>query len=531
MALFVAVQVLLLTFVLAAGLWLLFSRKHARLPPGPPGRPVLGHYGKIPIASPWHFFGELGHKYGEISSIRILGHTLIVLNAFDPADAIFNKRSNRYSHKPRRRMGELSGLVATLPFMDPGPTFTHARKMFRQELSPRSLTAYHGEVERASRQLAKAFAANANIPGFEKHIDQTLGRLFMRVSSGYVVKGDDDEVLRPIQQLASFAAGILGGTYSIIDRLPFLCYLPHWAPGSSLLRLADHWRGRLWEIANGTAELVREELVRNVSPPFTGMLTHRTQMSGSPSTSFMGNLYGNPRGGMDLDEAQFKFIAVTMSAGGMLPLTSSSLGFLAAMARFPAAQKRAQAELDALLGGSRLPTLADRPALPYVCALILELYRWAPVAPLIARKTLEDDEIAGLWIPKGATIVANNWAISRDPERYPDPQVFRPERFLPLFEDSDAEKSGEARQDILDPRSYAFGYGRRICPGLDFAEAILFANISHILTVFDVVPTGDAPILTPDGDVALKTVGAAAYVDLIAARVYALALLMDTAES
>ena len=44
---------------------------------------------------------------GEISSIRILGHTLIVLNAFDPADAIFNKRSNRYYHNPRRRMGEL----------------------------------------------------------------------------------------------------------------------------------------------------------------------------------------------------------------------------------------------------------------------------------------------------------------------------------------------------------------------------------------------------------------------------------------
>jgi len=203
------------------------------------------------------------------------------------------------------------------------------------------------------------------------------------------------------------------------------------------------------------------------------------------------------------------------------------------MARFPAAQKRAQAELDGLLGGSRLPTLADRPALPYVCALILELYRWAPVAPLIARKTLEDDEIAGLWIPKGATIVANNWAISRDPERYPDPQVFRPERFLPLFEDSDDD---QAKQDILDPRSYAFGYGRRICPGLDFAEAILFANISHMLTVFDVVPTGDAPSLTPDGDVALKTVGAAARVASVDCTLRprsadALALLVDTADS
>ena len=66
----------------------------------------------------------------------------------------------------------------------------------------------------------------------------------------------------------------------------------------------------------------------------------------------------------------------------MLPLTSSTLGFLLAMGLFPAVQQRAQAELDRVLGGARLPALADRPALPYISALILELYRWAPIAPL-----------------------------------------------------------------------------------------------------------------------------------------------------
>ena len=50
---------------------------------------------------------------------------------------------------------------------------------------------------------------------------RTLGTLFMKVSSGYIVKGDDDTVLRPVKQLADFAADILGGRYSIIDRLPF----------------------------------------------------------------------------------------------------------------------------------------------------------------------------------------------------------------------------------------------------------------------------------------------------------------------
>ncbi|TFY62393.1 hypothetical protein EVJ58_g3901 [Rhodofomes roseus] len=389
--------------------------------------------------------------------------------------------------------------------------------MFRQELNTRSLNPYHADVEHAALKLASALATNVDARSFEQTIDRNLGSLFMKVSCGHVVEGDDDTVLRPIKHLAEFAANILGGSYVIIDRLPFLCYLPSWAPGTTLLRLADYWRGRLWQIADSTADLVRTDLA---------------QTSGSQSTSCMGNLYGNPRSGLDLDAAQFKFIAVTMSAGGMLPLISSSLGFLHAMARFPEAQKRAQAELD------RRPR---RRAPPHACgppraAVHLRAHPRAvsvgrpshrSVRPLachacwrvliesgsvVARRTLEDDELAGYRIPKGATIVANNWAISRDPGRYEDPQVFRPERFLPLFdsENNDGADAAKRKQDILDPRSYTFGYGRRICPGLDFAEVILFANIAHILTVFDVVPTGDPPRLTSDGDVELTTVGAAA---------------------
>lgn len=55
---------------------------------------------------------------------------------------------------------------------------------------------------------------------------------------------------------------------------------------------------------------------------------------------------------------------------------------------------------------------------------------------------------------------------------------------------------------------------RRICPGLDFAEAILFANITHLLAVFDIalVPGNPRPARTAEGDIALDTVGAAAYV-------------------
>lgn len=56
--------------------------------------------------------------------------------------------------------------------------------------------------------------------------------------------------------------------------------------------------------------------------------------------------------------------------------------FFLAMAMFPEAQKKAQAEIDAIVGHTRFPTFADRPALLYLEALIMEISRWNTVSPL-----------------------------------------------------------------------------------------------------------------------------------------------------
>ena len=65
----------------------------------------------------------------------------------------------------------------------------------------------------------------------------------------------------------------------------------------------------------------------------------------------------------------------------MLQTESATLTFLLAMAKFPEIQKRAQAEVDAVCSG-RLPTMADRPRLPYVDAILSEVLRWVSIAPV-----------------------------------------------------------------------------------------------------------------------------------------------------
>ena len=123
------------------------------------------------------------------------------------------------------------------------------------------------------------------------------------------------------------------------------------------------------------------------------------------------------------------------------------------MARNPEVMKKAQEELDRVVGKERLPDFSDRDNLPYIDALIKELLRWNPPFPMsVANRATQDDVYRGYSIPAGAIVIPNIWAISRDSSIYPDPEAFNPDRFL---------KDGKTNHAVLNPEDRVFGSGRR----------------------------------------------------------------------
>ena len=153
------------------------------------------------------------------------------------------------------------------------------------------------------------------------------------------------------------------------------------------------------------------------------------------------------------------------------------------MAIHPEIQEKAQDEIDQLLEGERLPTLADQDDLPYISALLKEIYRWHTPLPISIPKTLtQDDNYKGYHIPKGATVMENVWAIFNDPLVYPEPHRFNPERFL---------KDGKLDRSVRDPEDRVFGSSRRICPGKHFANRALFLRFATVLAAFNIKPGAD----------------------------------------
>lgn len=83
-----------------------------------------------------------------------------------------------------------------------------------------------------------------------------------------------------------------------------------------------------------------------------------------------------------------------------------------AMVLYPDAQRGAQQELDTIVGTRRLPEFSDRPSLPYINALVKELFRWHSGAALgLPHRVVSDDEYNGHLIPGGATVLVNMWFV------------------------------------------------------------------------------------------------------------------------
>ncbi|OAY68240.1 Cytochrome P450 78A5 [Ananas comosus] len=144
-------------------------------------------------------------------------------------------------------------------------------------------------------------------------------------------------------------------------------------------------------------------------------------------------------------------------------------------------QRKAQAEIDAAVG-DRAVSEADIPNLPYLQAVVKETLRMHPPGPLLswARLAVHDAHVGEHLVPAGTTAMVNMWAIAHDASIWPQPDDFRPDRFV-----------GGDDVSVLgsDLRLAPFGAGRRVCPGKAMGLATVHLWLAQLLQRFDWLPS------------------------------------------
>ncbi|KAJ3502050.1 hypothetical protein NMY22_g18719 [Coprinellus aureogranulatus] len=260
--------------------------------------------------------------------------------------------------------------------------------------------------------------------------------------------------------------------YSSATQIPLLRYVPEWVPGAGFKKTFK----RIVEITETAltvpyeaAKASRNQGKGSVHPSMASSLIDDLPDEGSPNRPQM--------------EELGKHVCATAYIAGADTSVASATAFILAMATHPNVQKKAQAEIDTVIGPNRLPLIKDRLSLPYLQAILKEVGRWYTVGPLaFPHATNADDEYEGYFIPKGTCVIANSWAIMHDEDLFERPFDFMPERYM---------RDGKIDPSVPGPEVAAFGFGRRICPGRHFSDDTIFLLAASILANFNISPPRD----------------------------------------
>ncbi|KAF9456423.1 cytochrome P450 [Collybia nuda] len=468
-----------LIFVSVSVLYFLPSKKGLPTPPGPQGSLISGVKNLLPKTLPWETYASWAEQYHEsIISFRVYNRRIVVLNDITSVRDLLEKRANIYSDRPKSWMYHeiCDRKKSVFNISSTDPRHRQYRRLLHTGLGPLAVRDYWPLIQSEAETLLEGFAKSPE--KYETHIRRNAAAVIMKMAFGYTVTADD-----PLIQDAEEASKISGWAMApgrwLVDYIPIIRFIPSWFPGAGWKKQGEEWRVRLDKLSGVPHAWVKQQMA-----------------SGGYTESFTSRHLQYPQPGIiDAERDDIvKWCAGGLYAGAADTTVSAIISFVLLMALHPEVQSRIQAELDTTVGRDMVPHASDLEHFPYLTAVLKEVLRYAPVANLaLPHKVIEEDEYRGYRIPKEATIMANIWqvmAITHDPSVYPKPFTFSPDRFL-----SPERSSRSTSPDVQpDPRSFSFGFGRRTCPGLHFAETSMMLTLACILSRFDIsLPPDTAP--------------------------------------
>ncbi|EIN03940.1 CyP450 monooxygenase [Punctularia strigosozonata HHB-11173 SS5] len=462
---FVVVSLVLLGLILKR---LVFRPNHPAIP-GPKPYPIIGNLFDLPHERQWIKFTEWARLYGEIVHVHTFGTSIIVLNSVHAVKELLERRSAIYSDRPHSVMlCDIMGYEWGVNAMQYGDRWKTHRRILHQSFQRATIQNFWPIQHAATTRLVSALCSKPN--NFWEHCKHFSASIAAKSAYGIELSDQDDWFIQ--QQQRNFEYLTIGATPFrwMVDIIPALRHVPAWVPGAEFKRVARAAR-ECWQV------MLEAPLAYAKAAIETGT---------APVCLVSKCLEGSEKSGLspEVHEGYVKNAAGIVYVAGMDTTSSALHAFILAMVLHPEVQRKAQKELDTVLGVERTPSFEDRPNLPYIEAIMSEVLRWVPIAPVaLPHVAAQDDQYGEYVIKKGTLVFGNSWALLHDPDIYADPWVFRPERFI----------KSDTQIPETDPANLSvYGYGRRVCPGRWLADGSVWIAIATILSRFDISPAIDA---------------------------------------
>ncbi|KAF7847499.1 hypothetical protein BT93_L2903, partial [Corymbia citriodora subsp. variegata] len=437
-------------FILAA-LLIVFRKSKSRirksnLPPSPPKLPIIGNLhqlGKLPHISLHH----LARKYGPIVSLQLGKVPTIVISSAAMAKEVMKTHDLALANRPQIFSAKhLFYNCTDMTFSPYGTYWRHIRKICILELlSVRRVQSFshvrEEEVARLVHQVEESCPGTINL---SKLLISYMNNVLCRSAFGrdFSAGGDNDK--HEFQKMLEEFQELLGG-FSIGDFFPSLEFIHSLTGMKSRLQNTFKRFDRLFDEI--LSEHSNERKATEAQKDIVDVLI---------------DIEKNGYGDMPLTRPNVKALLLNFFAGGTDTTFITLDWAMTELVMKPKAMERAQLELQSVVGERKYVQETDLAQLPYLKAIIKEVFRLHPPAPvLVPRESIEDITVDGYYIPAKTRFFINAWSIGRDMQSWDDPETFLPERFL----DSTIDFKGQ------DFELIPFGAGRRSCPAIAFGNA------------------------------------------------------------
>ena len=393
--------------------------------------------------NPLATWGIWNFEQPVISSDTIIGH-LTVLSAPEGVKHVLVDNAANYIKDDLQRRVLQPGLGEGLLTAE-GDSWRKARRTLAPIFSPRSVEGFAQAMQDKSESLATRLARMP--PGSRVDVTAEMTRITFEILTATLFS--DAIETEPSEFAAAFTSYFESqGRVSPLDLLK----APDWIP-------------RLGRFRSASAIAFFEDQVKRIIGKRRTLITSGRTVPRDLLTLLLEA--SDPETGQGLTEAEIGANIVTFIGAGHETTSNSLQWAIFLLSKHPRVLEEAEREAD---GADKFLVVEWLDRLPLIRAVVEEAMRLYPPAATLTRAAVNEDFVLGKVVPKGTTVVMSPYVIHRHRKLWTEPDLFRPERFLP------------GNREKIDRFAYLpFGAGPRICIGLRFAmhEAIII--LTHLL--------------------------------------------------
>ena len=431
-----------------------------KLPPGPWGLPFIGYGIFIPYEFEDHL-KQLFAKYGKVFSLTIYGQDVIMISDIELIKKCMLK--DVFNYRPHDWLFTLFDKPQLTSWN--GEEWKEQRKfalrIFKQlgvgktiveEKIHEEIDYLFGQIEKQQKQLdtEKEGVLMSPLVGSSASNVITLLVTGKRFDFDHPTRKVLDDCF--LQKDVPKLAGTLGITNYLVPLVRIMLFIPSIQMKESIDKF-EHIKNYI----RTQIEYYRKTFDPQSDEALNFIQAYQQEMS---SDNVSGKYF---------DEEHLYANSTAFFGAGSATTKDFIEWCLQVLVVIPEIQEKMRQEIDTVVGKDRRVTMQDKQMLPYCEAVIAEVERFASITPLgLIHAVGDDTELAPYFLRKGTHIMINTFAIHSDPKLFPEPETFKPERFL----------SADGKKFIRDDNLIGFGYGKRACPGEPMARTEVFLYVT-----------------------------------------------------